>query len=326
MSRDDVNREVLRLLASYCALPAHELFKLADNPTEQSPIADVGGTVTYTVNLRRTHKSAVRVTVSAISRNWWKFERIDESATVDCNPAQIECNSLNTLFHHLRNHVSEEDIRQFSPGDPGYPDYVREWVKILTTGVVPTRASFDHSEVIGLTCWSDSGDFQSPMRFHRYRLFTLAVACKLFVLGNCTEDIRAGNYVAIKMINDARDLGDDGTSMLVGNALPAIAEALSSQPWIEEEYPFFYAAEMIWAQRHRDFDRAVSVASKLIESEQSVRQHEEFFGESQRFLFGLTIYDQLNDEWDAALCELANPTTSEEMQLVIDTLAHERLR
>ena len=325
MSRDDVNRQVNRLLASYCALPAEELLLLADKPTIQSPIAHAGGTVTYTVTLRRTHKSSVRVTVSAISRNWWKFERIDESATVDCNPPQIVCDSLNALFHHLRNHVTEEDIREFSPGDPGYPDYVKEWLKILTTGVVPTRADFDHSEVIGLTCWSDASDFPSPKRFLRYRLFTMAVACQLSAQGNCSEEVRPANYVAIKLINDVRDLDDDGTSQLVGFALPDLAEILRSQPWIEEEYPFFYAAEMIWAQRNGLFDRAVAAAVNLIEAEQSVRQHEEFFEESQRFLFGLTNYDQLNDEWDAALGELTNPTASEELKLVTETLAHERL-
>ena len=76
---------------------------------------------------------------------------------------------------------------------------------------------------------------------------------------------------------------------------------------------------------HGLFDRAVAAAVNLIEAEQSVRQHEEFFEDSQRFLFGLTHYDQLNDEWDAALGELTNPTASEELQLMIETLAHERL-
>ena len=58
-----------------------------------------------------------------------------------------------TFFELLRERLTQADIRHESPGDPGHPDYVALWTKILTSGAIPKRSTFDLSEVIGLTGW-----------------------------------------------------------------------------------------------------------------------------------------------------------------------------
>lgn len=231
------------------------------------------------------------------------------------------CPSVAALFDILRQRVTEQDIRDFSPGDPGYPAYVRLWLQILATGEVPRKSEFDLTEVIGMTGWASPNYFPCPRRFCTYRLLTSSVACHLYLTGNCSEDVRPANYTAIRLINDVKILEDAELSSLVGSVLCEVAESLKSQEWLEEEHPFFHAAEMIWAQRIGDYQRSANAANALIRSDQIVRQHHDFFAGDSRFLYGLTVYDQLYAEWHQALSELTNPNSSEDLQLVIETLS-----
>lgn len=82
MNRGDAYREIQRLIEHYRELPFTGLIALADQPAIESEIAATQGITTFTVDVRRNSDNTVRVKVSAVGNNWWKFERIDESVIV----------------------------------------------------------------------------------------------------------------------------------------------------------------------------------------------------------------------------------------------------
>lgn len=236
------------------------------------------------------------------------------------------------LFELLRGRVTEQDVRHFSPSDPGYPAYVHCWTQILNSGIAPTGTHFDLSEVIGLVGWDSPDHYEEPNRFLTYRLFTSSVACHLYLTGNDSDCVHPVNYVAIRLIDDARDLGDPEIVSLVGEVLAEMAVELKAVTPPEDECPFLHAAEMVWAQRIGDYGRADSAAKTLLVEEERVwqrlelwQQHEEYeyHPESLRFLFGLTNYDTLNAQWNRVFAELTNPNDSEETQFIIDALTDE---
>ncbi len=106
------------------------------------------------------------------------------------------------LFQSTRALVTEQDIIDFSPGDPGYGDYVEVWSKIKRKGVIPTDCSFEVTEVIALTGWGNAEKEKSPDRFRAYRRFTTAVALALFSEGNDSDCIRPAGYVARDLLID----------------------------------------------------------------------------------------------------------------------------
>ncbi len=82
MNRDDVNRELNRLIAHYRALPFADLLVLADQPTIETVTSTPDGGVTFLIDVRTASTDSVRVNVSAFGNNWFKLQRIDESVTV----------------------------------------------------------------------------------------------------------------------------------------------------------------------------------------------------------------------------------------------------
>ena len=207
----------------------------------------------------------------------------------------------------------------FRPAIPGTPGYIAQWSKILNSGLIPKKSKFNVTEVIHLTayCDAETGDLS---RFLLYRLFTLSVAVQLYFVVNDSESILPANYTAFRLVDDSHRLGDPEIDNVVGNVLPETAEGLKTRPRIEYEYAFFYAAEMLWAQRHNDFARADACAITLLEEDDRVRHRDDYYGDDGPFLFGLTVFDQLNSEWREAIAELTNPNQSEHTQLVIESL------
>ncbi len=82
MNRHDANREVIRLIDDHRALPFDELLALADQPSVETQSATPDGLVTFLTSIKHHSASAVRVTVSAFGNNWFRFERLDESAVI----------------------------------------------------------------------------------------------------------------------------------------------------------------------------------------------------------------------------------------------------
>jgi hypothetical protein len=232
--------------------------------------------------------------------------------------------SVDALFQYTRSRVTDQDIVDFSPGDPGYPDYVKLWTQIRRSGAIPRQSEFDLSEVIGLTGWAKPEQERDPERFRCYRRFTSAVGVALLHYGNNSESVRVANYLARDLVIDL-----DPTSKRHLSLLRSVAEStreVLSTTNLDEGYPFFTFVSMILAQKARDWSGAEVAATQLINDENAVRQNESlnWMVTDDRFLLGLCNYDQLHHDWISFAETLRNPNAHEDTQLVIDALKKKR--
>ena len=69
------------------------------------------------------------------------------------------------LFQYTQSRVTDQDIIDYCPGDPGYLNYVKLWTQIKHSGSIPQKTDFDLSEVIGLTGWATPEEEKDPERF-----------------------------------------------------------------------------------------------------------------------------------------------------------------
>lgn len=237
-------------------------------------------------------------------------------AVNDIDPAVL------ALFEYTRSRVTEREIADFSPNDPGYPDYVRLWTEIHRSGLIPERTQFDLSEVIGLTAWADPDDYAEPERFRSYRRFTSAVGLALIHFGNDSDDVRVANYLARDLLIDLDRTGGGGEHLRLMKRVFPSSRAVLAAAGYENGYPFFSLGMMILAQIDGDWESADAAAAQLIEDESEVRRSDElgYLVIDNRFLFGLSNYDQLHRDWQALAEELRNPRGDESTQLVIDAL------
>ena len=228
---------------------------------------------------------------------------------------------VDALFQLTRMRVTERHILDFSPADPGYPSYVRLWKQILQTGEVPRHSDFDLSEVIGLIGWEPATDLAKPSRFRDYRRFCSAVGVALITFGNDTESVRPANYLARDLIVDTH-VDDREHFNAVRNVFPLVRDVLIGTNQ-EEGYPFFTFGSLILAHMAGEYDQMQSLASQLVEDDAAVRNNESLNWSviDSRFLFGLTVYDQLNRDWIRVAKSLTNPADDLDIQLVIDSLS-----
>lgn len=228
--------------------------------------------------------------------------------------------SIVSLFEYTRSRVCDQDIIDFSPGDPGYPDYVKVWTEIRRSGAMPTQADFDLSEVIGLTGWAKPDEWPDPERFRRYRRFTSAIGLALLHHGQCSEVVRPANYLARDLLIDL-DPSCERHLSLVRSAVEATRKLLSTTN-LDEGYPFFTLATMILAQKASDWKASEAAATRLIADEAAVRKSDSlsYLAHDDQFLFGLSVYNQVHSDWLAMACVLKNPNRHEDSQLVIESL------
>jgi hypothetical protein len=228
--------------------------------------------------------------------------------------------SVDALFQYTRSRVTDQDIVDFSPGDPGYPNYVKLWTQIRRSGSIPRQSDFDLSEVIGLTGWAEPEQESDPERFRCYRMFTSAVGVALIHYGNDSESVRVANYLARDLVIDLDSKSKQHLSLL--RAVAESTRELLSTTNLDEGYPFFTFASMILAQKARDWSVAEVAATQFINDENAVRQDESlnWMVTDDRFLLGMCNYDQLHDNWITFAASLRNPNAHEDTQLVIDAL------
>lgn len=79
---------------------------------------------------------------------------------------------------------------------------------------------------------------------------------------------------------------------------------------------------MILAQKARDWNASEAAATQLIEDEAAVRKNDSLNWtiEDDRFLLGLSVYDQLHKDWISFAQALKNPNQHEDTQLVLEAL------
>jgi hypothetical protein len=228
--------------------------------------------------------------------------------------------SVVSLFQYTQSKVSDQDIIDFSPGDPGYPDYVKLWTQIRRSGSIPQQTEFDLSEVIGLTGWASPEEWDDPERFRNYRRFTSSVGVALLHQGNDSESVRVANYLARDLLIDLDSTSKRHLALL--RDVAASTRVILSTTNLDEGFPFFTLASMILGQKARDWSAAEDFATQLIQDEGFVRQSEDlnWMITDDRFLLGLSNYDQLHNDWISFAQELKNPNDHEDTQLVIDAL------
>lgn len=237
--------------------------------------------------------------------------------------------NVRSLFELTRKRITRKHIEDYSPADPGYPDYVKLWRRIHKTGDVPQKSEFDLSEVIGLTGWatpdgwypSDEADHSE--RFKAYRRFTSAVAVVLLMYGNDSESVRIPNYLARDLLVDT-SLEDREHFDAVRGVLPVVRQILLETNY-EEEYPFYSMGSLLMAYFAEDYSELPSLAKQVIEDDDVVRKKPLLKRGvwDSRLLFGLTNHGQLNKDWMMLISKLTNPVNDENLQLVIEAFANQ---
>ena len=151
--------------------------------------------------------------------------------------------SVDALFQYARSRVTDQDIVDFTPSDPGYPDYVKLWTQIRRSGSIPRQSEFDLSEVIGLTGWVEPEQVSNPERFRCYRRFTSAVGVALLHYGNGSESVRVANYLARDLLIDLDPMSERHLSLLRSTA-ESTREVLSTTN-LDEGYPFGSSGSLV---------------------------------------------------------------------------------
>ena len=82
MDRDTAHVEAARLIQQYRKMPFADLYRLANTGEIETSSFCRGELITLSVDVRRRDENSVRIHVSAYGNNWWKQERVDESAVV----------------------------------------------------------------------------------------------------------------------------------------------------------------------------------------------------------------------------------------------------
>ncbi len=195
------------------------------------------------------------------------------------------------LFQYAVTFVSFDDIRRWSPTDPGYKDYVREWTTILTTRSLPLEYSFDVSEVITLNRYWKEGFEPDTAAFWRYRILTNAVEIAMRACGTDDGQSMTPSYAAITSIHDGLKLDDKKLFGLLLSAFGELTAKLKSEQ--DEQALFLILAQILVRFTLRQSESEIaSLAQMLIEDEPTYKLRT-----STRFLWGTGFYDQFNALW-----------------------------
>ena len=131
---------------------------------------------------------------------------------------------MSPLLDYARKHVTPQDIRDFSPNDPGYLNYVEEWERIRKTGRMPGGYSFDFFEPINLSTGSmNIPERWDPVRYRRYRglLFSAALLNPSM--------LTSAPAVLAALLDDALSLKDKTLLRLLAEAGDSLPDEWSSE-------------------------------------------------------------------------------------------------
>lgn len=229
---------------------------------------------------------------------------------------------IQALVDYTRSRVTAEHLARSVPDDPGTPDYLRVWKSLLQDSELPSKVSFEYSEVIGSASGGLPKDPQKATEKRCFRRFTSAVALALIHAGN---DPRPVNYLAHDLVVDCDSREPEHLQLVRATLLPTRdLLAISS---CDAEFPFFTFAALLLAQLSCDIDQTCQLAAQLIADEAMARDSTlQDSSSDSRFLLGLTEYVQLHRNWIALASQLSNPTNDESMQLIIEAFETSKLR
>lgn len=228
--------------------------------------------------------------------------------------------SVLEFFNCCRSNVSQQDIVDFAPQDPGYDNYVQVWTEILSSGEIPEVSSFDIAEVIGLTGFANPAEEVSAERFLKFRRFTSSLGVALINKGIASDVVRPPNYLARDLLVDTVDC-DLEVHELLYKVFSATRNSLFNSKE-EIEYPFFTFGEIVLGQRLNDYQSCAKDAAQLIDDEAFVRNEESYsyLVQSDEFLLGITNFDQFHKDWKELASALSNPVNDENLELIIQSI------
>lgn len=200
------------------------------------------------------------------------------------------------LFHYAASRVSARDVESFAPDDPGYHDYVREFQQIVKHRSLPTTASFDVTETIGLTLWNDPEKMRSPDRFRRFRTLTNAVDLALVARGSDHQFVL--NYCLGLLIYDAISLKDAALNdqiLVAFDDLPSLPQLIDP----EDSLVIALARILVRYLTGQRLEDIPAMGTQLIAAEAEVPKVS-----SGDFLWGCTFFNQLRSVWNKSIQSL----------------------
>lgn len=131
------------------------------------------------------------------------------------------------------------------------------------------------------------------------------------------ENVRPAVYLARDLLIDQIDIVPSAVYDL--STLRSVFQDTRSLLRLnrESEFPFFTLGSLILAQLDGDWAASELFAEQLLADESEVRGQLEWLASSDEFLLGLTVYDQLHDDWRRMMAGLQNPTQDETTALLI---------
>ncbi|WP_050030128.1 hypothetical protein [Verrucomicrobium sp. BvORR034] len=197
------------------------------------------------------------------------------------------------LFAYAVNEVTPRDVWDFSPNDPGFPGYVREFTAILKSRKLPQDADFDITETIGLTMWGDAETEKDPVRFRRFRVFTNSVGVALCAGPAGPPGTMVPNYLVIRLLEDSHALQDAQLLRLLYPVFADLHARLKHDGWFDKEAPLLLLGQLMLAlMGYADPNDVPALAAKLVKMG-SIAEHYV----SSDFLWSGTNFDQLHAEW-----------------------------
>jgi hypothetical protein len=197
------------------------------------------------------------------------------------------------LFAYAADKVTPRDVWDFSPNDPGFPGYVREFTSILHSRKLPKDADFDITETIGLTMWGDAETEKDPVRFRRFRVFTNSVAVALCAGPDGAPLTMAANYAGIRLMEDAHALQDVQLQRLLYPVFGDLFARLETDGWSHDEAPLLLLGQLMLAlMGYADPHDVPALAAKLVKLGTVGQNYV-----SSDFLWNGTNFDQLHSEW-----------------------------
>jgi len=221
------------------------------------------------------------------------------------------------LFRFAAGHVNTKDVSDFAPADPGYADYVRHFNTILESHALPDKVIFETTETIALTRWTDASAYPDPIRFRRFRTFTNSVGLALLATGTPRALDINPNYTAVSLLEDAEILGDQDLLSLLSPAFAETYEALNTTNPHDGDTAFLSLAQILLVYMgRRPKEDLPALANRLMAEESACVSRE-----SNDFLWGCTVYDQLHDRWKELVRKYMPPNQSNrDLALLRDAL------
>ncbi len=188
----------------------------------------------------------------------------------------ISDQALSGFFEFHRARITDEDIRDMVPGDPGYGGYVRFLEKVRDTGLLPDDYDPDLWEVVCAPPIGSKETLPSPLAgpfqasMIRYRNFVFSIA-----LGSIDTVGPSGEwswYGPICCLIEDADRQDRAYLRLLRAALEAAREKMAGVVTLVEADPLFFTLGVFFANGWLKDYRGMSEAARwLIKEEGELR-------------------------------------------------------